>query len=63
MACLTLALPSEAAQVSHKVHLIISGPEEFISIEFLLIHLCGLGCTIPKKKKKKSLKIKIKFKN
>lgn len=43
MACLTLALPLEAAQVSHKVHLIVSGPEELISIEFLLIQLCGLG--------------------
>lgn len=29
MACLTLAMPLEAAQVSHKVHLIISEPHQF----------------------------------
>lgn len=29
MACLTLAMPSEAAQVSHKVQLSISEPQQF----------------------------------
>lgn len=31
-------MPLEAAQVSHKVHLIISGAEEFNSVELPLVH-------------------------